>query len=125
MVDDRRRHRRYVLQTEVAVLAGDQREAYRGRLLDLSAGGAFFTSRAQPEVGAGAFISFVYASDHRCEATGHVIRTLPFGVEIGVAIEFAFANQAFKTFLQTYDRTAEALRPDLLAAMTEIAVRMQ
>ncbi len=103
---------------------GAKQKLTRGRLLDLSVGGAFITAVTRPEIGAGAFLTFTYWGNHACEATGHVVRILPFGSEIGVGIELAFANEAFLSFLKTYERTAEALRPELIDALADIQVRL-
>ena len=124
MDSDRRRHRRYVLQTEVAVLVGPQKTRKRGKLLDLSVGGAFLAAPVQAEVGSGVFVSFIYWGNHLCEATGHVVRILPFGQELGMAIEFGFINEGLGAFLRAYERTAEALRPELLDALTEFQIRL-
>ncbi|MCG8418745.1 MAG: PilZ domain-containing protein [Proteobacteria bacterium] len=124
MAVDRRRHRRYVLQTELTVLIGAEKTPVPGKLLDLSAGGAFITARTAIELGAGTFVHMVYQHSTICEATGHVVRTLPFGSETGAAIEFAFANQELVAFLHTYKQTAEALRWELLQALSDIQIRL-
>ena len=122
--NDRRRHRRYVLQTPVEVLVGPEKVTRPGRLLDLSAGGTFVSAPVQAEVGAGIFMSFVYWGNHQCEATGQIIRIMPFGAEVGLAIEFVFANDPLLDFVKTYERTADALRPELIESLSQIQLRL-
>lgn len=113
-----------VLQTPVEVLVGPEKAVRPGRLLDLSAGGAFISAAVQAKVGDGVFISFVYWADDVCEATGQIIRIMPFGADHGLAIEFAIANDPLLYFVQTYERTPEALRPELIESLSDIRVRL-
>ncbi len=122
--NDRRRHRRFTFEVEVAVFAGTASIPKPGHLMDLSAGGVSFRAPIEPAVGAGAFIDFVYQERWACQATGYVVRVLPFGAQRGVAIEFGFANDALRSFLHTLKQTPQALRPNLLAALDNVSVRI-
>ncbi len=107
------------------MFAGGADVPVAGQLMDLSAGGVSFRARVEPTPGAGAFVDFVYKDRWACQATGHVVRVLPFGTaERGVAIEFGFANEALQAFLQTLAETPEALRPDLLEGVSDMSIRV-
>ncbi len=92
--------------------------------MDLSAGGAAFRARVDVARGAPVFVDFAYQKTWICQATGHVVRVLPFGAPSGVEIEFGFANDELQTFLRTFDQISEALRPNLLRALSDMRVRI-
>jgi hypothetical protein len=114
------------LQLDATLLMGADRSRLAGHLLELSAGGAFITTRTDASIaaGAGVFVHFVYQRDQVCEATGHVVRVLPFGAERGLAIEFGFANPELSQLLHTLGSTPAALLPELLGDISDIEIRL-
>ncbi len=121
--DDRRRHRRFTLRKRAALELGSG-ERGEGHLVELSETGASITAPWSVAVGVGIYIQFTLAPDVPCEATGSVIRVLPFGGHHGLAVELGYANPAFIHFLRNLDAAAEAIRPDFLADIRDLHIRI-
>jgi hypothetical protein len=117
---------KFALQLDAILLTGADRSRLQGHLLELSDSGAFITLRSDLSIAAGAsvFVHFVYQRHQVCEATGHVARVLPFGVQRGVAIEFGFANAELGELLHTLAGTPPALLPELLGEISDIEIRL-
>lgn len=111
---ERRKSRRFALKLPIAVYPRDNSHATAGYLNDLSEGGAFVQITWQVAENVNVFIRFDVL-DYQCEATGTVLRTVPFGPEsYGIAIAFGFANQNFTNFVMNLENIPEAQRPGYL-----------
>jgi len=119
---ERRRHRRFALRVPMQLI-GNGVEA-PASLFDLSEGGAFFTTRSPPPSGAHAYMRFHLLGATLCEATGYVVRTMPFGGETGVAVQFGHVNEGFVHFLRNLAAALEANRIDLLADVDRLAMQV-
>lgn len=119
---DRRRHRRYTMQIDAAVTTADGTQLI-GSLLELSSGGAFIGAPIEVQAGDAMFIRFMYQDAHKCEATGHVVRLLPFGRTNGVAMRFGVANAQLQALIRTLAQMPEALQTDVLHAISRVEVR--
>jgi PilZ domain-containing protein len=117
---ERRRHRRFALRVPMELIGNGATSA--ASLFDLSEGGAFLTTRAPPPTGVGVYMRFHLHGDTLCEATGYVVRTMPFGGETGVAVQFGHVNDGFVAFLRNLAAALEAGRPDLLADVDRLAM---
>jgi hypothetical protein len=115
MSDDRRAHRRYALRVPVLLYLGPGQPAIRASLFDVSEGGAFFTVPTAPPPGANAYMRFRPRDGAHSEATGYVLRTMPFGGATGVAVQFGHVNAPFLAFLRAVDASLDASRVDLFA----------
>jgi hypothetical protein len=121
---ERRRHRRYGFTLRASVRAGGSPEPVPGTLMDMSAGGAFFTAPVEAAEGASGYVRFQRGRE-LCEATGRVVRVLPFGSMQGVGVEFAFANDGLIYFLRELSAAAEVVRGDLLTQIEELALQIE
>ncbi len=75
---DRRRHPRYEVDAWAEVMVKDGRMLFRGRVLDLSAGGCYVETEARLRLAPGTRVEIVFrANDEmfRCNATIRMIRT--------------------------------------------------
>jgi len=123
--EDRRRHRRFTLRKRAALELGSLGEGGEGHLVDLSETGASITAPWAVAAGVGIYIQFNLAPDVPCEATGSVVRVFPFGGgHYGLAVELGYANPAFIHFLRNLDAAAEAIRPDFLADIRDLRIRI-
>jgi hypothetical protein len=118
MADDRRAHRRYALRVPVLLYLGAGQAPTDASLFDVSEGGAFFTTPTPPPHGANAYMRFGERGGSHSEATGYVLRTMPFGGVTGVAVQFGHVNAPFLDFLRVIDATLEATRIDLFTDLT-------
>jgi hypothetical protein len=122
--DERRRHRRFTLRKKAAMTLAPTGEEGAGHLVDMSETGASITAPWSVTVGVGVYIQFVIAPDVACEATGSVVRVFPFGDDFGLAVDLGYANPAFIHFLRNLDGAAEAIRPDYLADIRDLTIRI-
>jgi hypothetical protein len=118
---DRRRHRRFVLSLPAAIVHGGAPS--RGRLVDLSEQGASLTAPAPVDAGTPAYLHFDLVPDIRCEATGAVVRVVPFDRLFGIAVELVYANPAYLHFLRNLDATPDPIRPVLLGDIRDLTLR--
>jgi Tfp pilus assembly protein PilZ len=120
---DRRRHRRFTLQLDAQVTTGASETPMKGSLMELSVGGAFVGAEVDVEAGGSVFMRFTYQDELKCEATGHIVRILPFGRSKGIAIRFGVTNPALQALLRTLAQMPESLQPDLLGSISQVRVR--
>lgn len=120
---ERRRHRRFSLRLDAVVTAGPDQRAWRGELIEMSAGGASLSLEVPVALEAAAYIRFLSPDGRECEATGQVVRAMPFGRAHGIALEFRFVNAALDEFLVTLEATQQALRPDLMTRIRELRIQ--
>ena len=118
---DRRRHRRFVLSLPASIERGPERG--RGHLVDLSELGASLSAPSAVAAGTPTYLFFDLVPDIRCEATGAVVRVVPFGRLYGIGVELAYANPGYLHFLRNLDATPEAIRPVLLGDIRGLTVR--
>ena len=121
--DERRRHRRFTLRKKAAMTLGPTGEEGAGHLVDLSETGASLTAPWSVASGVGVYIHFQIV-DVACEATGSVVRVFPFGDHVGLAVDLGYANPTFIHFLRNLDEAAEAVRPDFLADIRDLTIRI-
>jgi hypothetical protein len=121
---ERRKHRRFSLRLAAVVAVGSDQRLERGELIEMSAGGASLSVGFPVAVETAAYIRFLSPQGRECEATGQVVRAMPFGRTHGIALEFRFVNTALDEFLATLEATQQALRPDLLAQIRELRIQV-
>jgi hypothetical protein len=124
MGDERRRHRRFALRVPMQLSGSSISGSATASLFDLSEGGAFFTTTSPPAAGAHAYMRFHLLGSTLCEATGYVVRTMPFGGETGVAVQFGHVNPGFLDFLRNLAAALQAQRVDLLADVDRLAMQL-
>lgn len=125
--EDRRKHRRITLSVPAEIYVGQNKTATSGQLQNFSRSGAWFTSPIELSVGTEVYVGFYLGEHHdrpRCEATGTIVRTLPFGKDTGVGLEFKFADDNFIGFLQQLNTSREADRPELLGQIRELELHV-
>jgi hypothetical protein len=120
---ERRKHRRFVLAMRATVVLGSSHTMEQGYLVDLSENGASLTIPSPVAMNVGAYLSFMLSPSTKCEATGTVVRTIPFGNLHGIGIELVYANAGYLNFLRNLEAVAEAAKPSLLADIRELKVR--
>lgn len=125
MSSDRRRHRRFTLQLDAKVTTSTSDTPLAGSLMELSVGGAFVGAEIDVEPGGSVFMRFTYQGQVKCEATGHIVRILPFGRINGIAIRFGVTNPALQALLRTLVQMPESLQPDVLGAISDVHVRFE
>ena len=84
---DRRRHPRYAVDAWAEVMVKDGRMLFRGRVLDISAGGCYVATEARLRLAPGTAVEMIFRiadAVFRCEATSRMMRTKGAG--------FLFAN---------------------------------
>ena len=75
---ERRRYTRYAVDAWAEVMVQDGRMLFRGRVLDLSAGGCYIETEARLRLASGTPVEIVFRlndSVFRCEATSRMVRT--------------------------------------------------
>jgi c-di-GMP-binding flagellar brake protein YcgR len=75
---ERRQHPRYAVDAWAEVMVQDGRMLFRGRVLDISAGGCFVETEARLRLAPGTAVEIVFRVDgavFRCEATSRMVRT--------------------------------------------------
>jgi c-di-GMP-binding flagellar brake protein YcgR len=75
---ERRNHPRYAVDAWAEVMVQDGRMLFRGRLLDISAGGCYVETEARLRLAPGTPVEMVFRADDavfRCEATIRMVRT--------------------------------------------------
>jgi hypothetical protein len=122
--DERRRHRRFALRLPATLSLSGGAAGGPAHLADLSEGGAFLTCRAALPVDAGVYVRFRIDGETVCEATGSVLRVMPFGAEQGVAVAFVYANEALLAFLRALHAALDADRPELLADIRGLEIQV-
>jgi hypothetical protein len=123
---DRRKHRRFGLRKPASLRVSAVAESLRGHLTDMSEGGAYITVPPEAQdvdVGGAAYVRFV-VDGHVCEATGQVVRVMPFGAERGVGVAFAVANDELIEFLRKLATASEFVRPTMLGDIDELFVQL-
>ncbi len=127
MSAERRKHRRVTLMVPAALFLGEDKIAQSGHVQNFSESGASFTSPTGIPHGAVVYFGF-FLGDHadrpRCEATGSVVRTLPFGTSFGIGVEFKFADDNFLGFLHQLADSREADRPELLGQIRQLEIHL-
>ena len=118
---DRRRHRRFALSLPASIVRGTASEA--GALVDLSEHGASLTVPSPVAANAPTYLTFDLAGTAHCEATGAAVWVVPFGRLFGIGVELAYANAEYQNFLRNLSAAAEAIRPSLLADISNLTVR--
>jgi hypothetical protein len=119
---ERRRSRRFALKLPIAVYPRENPHATAGYLNDLSDGGAFVQITWSVADDVPVFIRF-NVMEYQCEATGAVLRSVPFGPEsYGIAIAFGFANQNFHNFVMNLENIPEAQRPEYLQNVKNLQI---
>ena len=91
-VVERRKHTRYAVDAWAEVMVADGRMLFRGRVLDVSAGGCFVETEARLRLAPGTAVEIVFRVDDavfRCEATSRMVRTKGAG--------FLFSNMDAKS----------------------------
>lgn len=121
--EDRRKHRRFALGKWGRVVLSPVGTEAPGQLMDLSSHGASITTRWAVTNGVGVFFSF-HTGGQLCEATGSVVRVFPFGELYGLAVELGYANDEFLGFLNALEAAAEASRPDMLATIEDLVIKL-
>ena len=117
---ERRRHHRFPLQRPVSIKAEQGEDPVAGNLLELSVGGAFVSAPIDVPAGQSIYLRFRYQGKHSCQATGHVVRTMPFGKSRGIALTFGVANASLQALLRTLVQMPQSLRPAVLTAIDEV-----
>jgi len=110
-----------------AIYLGENKVAAKGHVQNFSVSGASLTSRESIGVGCIVYIGFYlgeFADRPRCEATGKVVRTIPFGMDFGIGVEFQFADENFLAFLKQLEASREADRPTLLGQVRELEIHL-
>ena len=77
-VIERRQHTRYAVDAWAEVLVKDGTMLFRGRVLDVSAGGCYIETEARLRLAPGTLVEMVFRvndSVFRCEATSRMVRT--------------------------------------------------
>ena len=109
------------------IYVGEEKLAVSGHVQNFSETGASFISPDFIGVGTIVYIGF-YLGEHvdrpRCEATGKVVRTLPFGATFGIGMEFQFADESFLAFLHQLANCREADRPELLGQIRDLELHV-
>ena len=75
---ERRKHPRYAVDAWAEVMVQDGRMLFRGRVLDISAGGCYIETEARLRLAPGTPVEMVFRVDDavfRCEATSRMVRT--------------------------------------------------
>mgnify|MGYP001612964702 FL=1 len=122
MPDERRAHRRHALRVPVALYRHAGKDATQASLFDVSEGGAFFTMTSPPAPGANAEFRLTTAAGVQSEATGYVLRTMPFGGAPGVAVHFGHISPTFRDFLQRIDASPDASRETAFGDLTGVEI---
>jgi c-di-GMP-binding flagellar brake protein YcgR len=89
---ERRQHPRYAVDAWAEVMVQDGRMLFRGRVLDISAGGCFVETEARLRLAPGTAVEIVFRVDDavfRCEAKSRMVRTKGAG--------FLFSNMDAKS----------------------------
>jgi hypothetical protein len=120
---ERRRYKRFALMLSAGLRYGPHKIPDQGRLVDLSESGASVSAKVEQELGQSVYLSFKIRPDTLCEATGNVCRIMPLGPEYGLAIEFAYANNALLNFLRNLDATPAAGHPDYLSDIIDLVIQ--
>jgi|GEM_PF-6767705 len=127
MNSDRRKHRRITLSVPAVIYVGPDKTVANGQLQNFSESGAWFTSPIALDIGTTVYVGF-FLGEHsdrpRCEATGAVVRTLPFGRDTGIGLKFKFADDRFIGFLQQLSTGREADRPELLGQIRQLELHV-
>lgn len=124
---DRRKHRRVALRVPATLYVHGEQAELPGHIQDFSESGASFTSPYPVDVNAVIYIGFsvgTHADRPRCEATGRIIRVLPFGAIVGAGIEFQFADENFIAYLRQLADCREAERMDLLGQIRDLELHL-
>ena len=77
-VVERRKHTRYAVDAWAEVMVKDGTMLFRGRLLDVSAGGCYIETEARLRLAPGTPVEIVFRARDRvlkCEATSRMVRT--------------------------------------------------
>jgi c-di-GMP-binding flagellar brake protein YcgR len=77
-VVERRQHTRYAVDAWAEVMVKDGRMLFRGRVLDISAGGCYIETEARLRLAPGTPVEIVFRLNDevfRCDATSRMIRT--------------------------------------------------
>ena len=77
-VVERRKHPRYAVDAWAEVMVQDGRMLFRGRVLDISAGGCYIETEARLRLAPGTAVEIVFRVDDavfRCDATSRMVRT--------------------------------------------------
>ena len=75
---ERRKHPRYAVDAWAEVMVQDGRMLFRGRVLDISAGGCYIETEARLRLAPGTPVEMVFRVDDavfQCEATSRMVRT--------------------------------------------------
>jgi hypothetical protein len=75
---EHRKHPRYTVDAWAEVMVQDGRMLFRGRVLDISAGGCYIETEARLRLAPGTPVEMVFRVDDavfRCEATSRMVRT--------------------------------------------------
>jgi c-di-GMP-binding flagellar brake protein YcgR len=75
---ERRKHPRYSVDAWAEVMVRDGRMLFRGRVLDISAGGCYIETEARLRLAPGTAVEMVFRVDDvvfRCEATSRMVRS--------------------------------------------------
>jgi c-di-GMP-binding flagellar brake protein YcgR len=76
-VIERRRHTRYAVDAWAEVMVKDGTMLFRGRVLDISAGGCYVETEAKLKLAPGTLVEMVFRVDEvvfRCEARSRMVR---------------------------------------------------
>jgi c-di-GMP-binding flagellar brake protein YcgR len=98
---DRRQHARYPVDAWAEVLVRDGTMLFRGRVLDLSAGGCYIETDARLRLAPGTPVEMVFRLNDdvfRCDATSRMVRTN------GAGFLFSHLNARTQTELATLIR---------------------
>lgn len=117
-MDERRRHRRVAFKLPVALHLGhgQPRSAF---LMDLAEGGAFLMMETAEPVGETARLTFRVGNDI-CQASGRVLRIMPFAAGQGVALELTERNNVFVNFVRNLASAADPLRWALVGDIEDV-----
>jgi hypothetical protein len=119
--DERRRSRRFTLNVPASIWLGEVEHG--GTLWDMSDSGVFFSAKLEVAAGAPAYVTF-QIDGAVAEAVGEVVRTCPFGNELGVGVWLRIGNDAVARFLERLAGTRDWERAGVLAGIRGLALRI-
>jgi len=117
-MDERRRHRRVAFKLPVALHlgSGQPRIAF---LMDLAEGGALLMMDAAEPLGQTVRITFRVGTDI-AQASGSVLRLMPFGDGQGVALDLSETNPVFVNFVRNLVGSTGPLRMALVGDIEDV-----
>ena len=118
---ERRQHRRLELDLPLTLVQGGSGEPVRGRLLDISQGGCFFTAGAGVKQDGRITIDFVVLPRAICNATGRVVRGQDGD---GFGVEFGATNDALQKFVSRLESASPGERDAVLARILDPEIRL-